>query len=118
MGEESSGLKNRLLTDKIFLGIDAGGTFTDFVCLRFGKTVEVEVHKTLSTPAAPEQAIQAGIEAMGLSGAAERGTLHIIHGSTVATNAALEGKNAPTAYVTNYGFGDTLKMCFGGTQGM
>ena len=110
MGEESSGTKNRLLTDKILLGIDAGGTFTDFVCLRFGKTVEVEVHKTLSTPAAPEQAIQAGIEAMGLSGAAERGTLHIIHGSTVATNAALEGKNAPTAYVTNYGFGDTLKL--------
>lgn len=109
-GEESIGIKNQLLTDKIFLGIDAGGTFTDFVCLRVGEAVEVEVHKTLSTPAAPEQAILDGIEALGLSGEAERGTLHIIHGSTVATNAALEGKNAPTAYVTNYGFGDTLKL--------
>lgn len=99
-----------MLTDKIFLGIDAGGTFTDFVALRVGEAVEVEVHKTLSTPDAPEQAILAGIEALGLSGEAERGTLHIIHGSTVATNAALEGKNAPTAYVTNYGFGDTLTL--------
>ncbi|MGA0201863.1 MAG: hydantoinase/oxoprolinase N-terminal domain-containing protein [Pseudohongiellaceae bacterium] len=99
-----------MLTDKIFLGIDAGGTFTDFVALRVGEAVEVEVHKTLSTPDAPEQAILAGIEALGLSGEAERGTLHIIHGSTVATNAALEGKNAPTAYVTNYGFGDTLML--------
>lgn len=99
-----------MLTDKIFLGIDAGGTFTDFVALRVGEAVEVEVHKTLSTPDAPEQAILAGIEALGLSGEAERGALHIIHGSTVATNAALEGKNAPTAYVTNYGFGDTLTL--------
>ena len=99
-----------MLTDKIFLGVDAGGTFTDFVALRVGEAVEVEVHKTLSTPDAPEQAILAGIEALGLSGEAERGMLHIIHGSTVATNAALEGKNAPTAYVTNYGFGDTLTL--------
>ena len=99
-----------MLTDKIFLGIDAGGTFTDFVALRVGEAVEVEVHKTLSTPDAPEQAILAGIEALGLSGEAERGALHIIHGSTVATNAALEGKNAPTAYITNYGFGDTLTL--------
>ena len=109
-GQESSGIQNQLLTDKIFLGIDAGGTFTDFVALRVGEAVEIEVHKTLSTPDAPEQAILAGIEALGLSGEAERGTLHIIHGSTVATNAALEGKNAPTAYVTNYGFGDTLRL--------
>ena len=97
-------------TDKIFLGVDAGGTFTDFVCLRFGETVEAKVHKTLSTPAAPEQAILAGIEALGLSGEVDRGRLHIIHGSTVATNAVLEGKNAPTAYVTNHGFGDTLML--------
>ena len=108
--QESSGIQNQLLTDKIFLGIDAGGTFTDFVALRVGEAVEVEVHKTLSTPDAPEQAILAGIEALGLSGEAERGTLNIIHGSTVATNAALEGNNAPTAYVTNYGFGDTLTL--------
>ena len=56
-GQESSGIQNQLLTDKIFLGIDAGGTFTDFVALRVGEAVEVEVHKTLSTPDAPEQAI-------------------------------------------------------------
>ena len=67
-GQESSGIQNQLLTDKIFLGIDAGGTFTDFVALRVGEAVEVEVHKTLSTPDAPEQASLACIEALGLLG--------------------------------------------------
>ncbi|HAU25305.1 MAG TPA: hydantoinase, partial [Gammaproteobacteria bacterium] len=99
-----------MLTAKTLLGIDAGGTFTDFICVRIGETTTVSVHKTLSTPAAPEQAILNGIQALGLQEEAERGGLHIIHGSTVATNAALEGKNAVTAYVTNYGFGDTLRL--------
>lgn len=99
-----------MLTAKTLLGIDAGGTFTDFICVRIGETTTVSVHKTLSTPAAPEQAILNGIQALGLKEEAERGGLHIIHGSTVATNAALEGKNAVTAYVTNYGFGDTLRL--------
>ena len=110
MREESSGIANQLLTDSILLGIDAGGTFTDFVCVRFAKKLEITMHKTLSTPSAPERAILAGIKALGLIEEAERGKLHIIHGSTVATNAALEGKNALTAYITNYGFGDTLKL--------
>ena len=99
-----------MLTTKTLLGIDAGGTFTDFVCVRVADTITVSVHKTLSTPSAPEQAILNGIEALGLRSEAERGGLHIIHGSTVATNATLEGKNALTAYVTNYGFGDTLRL--------
>ena len=40
----------------------------------------------------------------------ESGALQIIHGSTVATNATLEGKVARTAYVTNSGFADTLRL--------
>ena len=51
---------------KMLLGIDAGGTFTDFVLVRLEPTVDVSVHKTLSTPDAPERAILNGIQAMGL----------------------------------------------------
>lgn len=47
---------------------------------------------------------------MGLREKLKRGGLHIIHGSTVATNAALEGNTARTAFITNYGFGDMLML--------
>ena len=86
-----------------WLGIDTGGTFTDFVCWHQG---ELRVHKVLSTPEAPEQAILQGIEALGFSA---RG-LQVIHGSTVATNALLEGKGVRVAYITNRGFGDVLRI--------
>ena len=91
----------------MILGVDTGGTFTDFV-LHDGK--ELKIHKVLSTPQYPEQAILAGIVEMGLQSALEKGGLLVIHGSTVATNAALEGKGVKTAYVTNYGFKDLLHM--------
>ena len=96
---------------KILLGIDAGGTFTDFVALYppvSGRPVQV--HKTLSTPDAPERAILRGIEEMGLQQALANGELSIVHGSTVATNAALEGKGARTVFVTNRGFADLLEI--------
>lgn len=94
----------------MLLGIDAGGTFTDFVCVELGSQIGLKIHKTLSTPAAPEQAIMDGIRAMGLESAMKSGSLYIIHGSTVATNAVLEGKLAKTAFVTNYGFADMLQL--------
>ena len=63
----------------------------------------LRVHKVSSTPAAPERAILAGIAALGGPGA-----LGIVHGSTVDTDALLEGKSARTAFVTNRGFADLL----------
>ena len=95
---------------KMLLGIDAGGTFTDFVLVRLEPTVGVSVHKTLSTPDAPERAILNGIQAMGLGSYLDDGSLLIVHGSTVATNAVLEGKLARTAFITNYGFADMLQL--------
>lgn len=95
---------------KYLLGVDAGGTFTDFVLVEFGEEIKVSIHKTLSTPSAPEQAILQGIEALGLGGLEQDFSLDIVHGSTVATNALLEGKFARTAYISNYGFGDTLQI--------
>lgn len=94
----------------MLLGIDAGGTFTDFIFVEIGRSVTIDVHKTLSTPAAPEQAIMQGIVAMGLESKLQDQSLQIIHGSTVATNLVLEGKQARTAFVSNYGFGDMLQL--------
>ena len=85
------------------LGIDTGGTFTDFVLWHEGR---LRVHKVASTPAAPEQAILRGVQELGLAPA----DLSIVHGSTVATNAVLEGKGARTAFVTNHGFRDLLSI--------
>ncbi|MEW8027006.1 MAG: hydantoinase/oxoprolinase family protein [Candidatus Thiodiazotropha sp.] len=85
------------------LGVDTGGTFTDFVLYRAG---EIQVHKVLSTPQAPEQAILQGIEELGLTGSG----LVVVHGSTVATNAALEGKGVHTLYVGNRGLQDILAI--------
>jgi N-methylhydantoinase A len=98
------------VTSKFFLGIDAGGTFTDFCLVEVGSEVRVKIHKTLSTPAAPELAIIEGISELGLTDLLESDRLHITHGSTVATNAALEGKLAATAYITNRGFKDVLTL--------
>jgi N-methylhydantoinase A len=87
----------------ILIGIDTGGTFTDFVVWRDGA---VQVHKVLSTPEAPERAILQGIADLGL----EPAGLQVIHGSTVATNAVLEGKGVRTAYLTNRGLADLLTI--------
>ncbi len=91
----------------MILGIDSGGTFTDFVLWQEG---QLRIHKLLSTPAAPEQAILQGIEELGLMQAVGRGEVTIVHGTTVATNAALEGKGVRTAFITNRGFKDLLTI--------
>ncbi len=85
------------------LGVDTGGTFTDFVLWHEGR---LRIHKVLSTPEAPERAILQGIADLGLQPAG----LRVIHGSTVATNAALERKGVRTAFVSNRGFADLLTI--------
>ena len=88
----------------IRLGVDTGGTFTDFVLHEAGGGLRV--HKVLSTPDAPERAILQGIAEMGLDPAG----LKLVHGSTVATNAVLEGKGVRTLYIGNRGFADLLNI--------
>ena len=87
----------------MLLGVDTGGTFTDFV-LFDGR--ELHVHKVLSTPHAPELAILQGVRELGIEGEA----LQVVHGSTVATNAALEGKGVRTVFITNHGLKDMLTL--------
>src|SRR6185369_30988 len=81
------------------IGVDTGGTFTDFVVVRGGR---IEVFKKFSTPASPETAILDGLK--GLDPA------EVIHGSTVATNALLERKGARVALLTTEGFEDVLAI--------
>ena len=87
----------------MILGVDTGGTFTDFVLWDGEK---LHIHKVLSTPSSPEQAILQGIDEMGI----DVHGLTIIHGSTVATNAVLEGKGVHTLFITNRGFADMLTI--------
>lgn len=95
------------MPNKSLLGIDTGGTFTDFVHWHDG---QVRIHKVLSTPRAPEQAILQGIRELGLTDTSQDVYLYIVHGSTVATNAVLEGKGVTTAFITNRGLLDLLTI--------
>jgi N-methylhydantoinase A len=84
------------------IGIDIGGTFTDFVHY---DEVEGAVHtfKSLSTPSNPAHCVLNGLESIKSPGQSR-----IVHGSTVATNALLERKGARAALVTTKGFRDIL----------
>lgn len=95
------------------IGIDIGGTFTDFVIFH-PDTQAVETFKLLSTPHDPAEAVLAGLARLPapppeLSGGGQGGR-YIVHGSTVATNALLERKGAPTALITTRGFRDVLQI--------
>jgi len=85
------------------VGIDTGGTFTDFVFLASGR---MWVHKVPSTPHDPAEAIMTGLAGKGVL----RGPLDVVHGSTVATNALLERQGARLAFITTAGFEDLLAI--------
>ena len=95
------------------IGIDVGGTFTDFVLLdeESGRLVE---HKTPSTPRRPLRGRLAGLEELAASSCAASAFLAqvelIVHGTTVTTNAVLTGHGAKTALLTTEGFRDILEM--------
>ena len=84
------------------IGIDTGGTFTDFVRIERGVLV---THKLRSTPDDQSVAILAGISELSRDVAAD-----IVHGSTVATNAVLERKGARVGLVTTAGFEDVIRI--------
>ena len=86
------------------VGVEVGGTFTDLVAID-GETVIVG--KVASTPARPDQGALAALEAAAIMLA---GVEDLVHGSTVATNAILERKGAPTAFITTAGFRDILAL--------
>jgi N-methylhydantoinase A len=89
------------------VGIDTGGTFTDIVVIeRLENSEKIRHCKVLSNPSDPSIPIVEGLEQLGLKGR----RLKIIHGTTVGTNAVLEGKGARVAYITSEGFADVLSL--------
>jgi N-methylhydantoinase A len=91
------------------IGIDIGGTFTDLVFL--APDGKVERAKVLSTPDDYSQGIATGLESTLASGALKIDDIaQIMHGTTVATNAILEGKGARVALITTRGFRDVLEI--------
>ncbi|MDQ6957557.1 MAG: hydantoinase/oxoprolinase family protein [Mariprofundaceae bacterium] len=87
----------------LVLGVDTGGTFTDFVTFDGER---LRFHKELSTPHNPCESILRGIHTLGLTPQ----ELYLVHGSTVATNAILERKGVKTLFVTNRGMEDLLRI--------
>jgi len=85
------------------IGIDAGGTFTDFIV--YHDDGRLETFKLRSNPRSPASVILAG-----LAQAAGQRKAEVIHGSTVATNALLERKGVRTALVTTAGFEDVIHI--------
>lgn len=88
----------------IYVGIDVGGTFTDFAAWQDGA---LRIYKVPTTPDDQSCAIVQGLRALGLfASPAVSHPMTIIHGMTVATNALLERRGAVTAYLTTRGFAD------------
>ena len=83
------------------VGIDIGGTFTDFVAFDEANR-QLQAWKNSSTPRDPIEGVMTGVKAFG--GTDEIGSIRL--GTTVATNALLEGKGAVVAYLTTRGFRD------------
>src|SRR5882724_1557564 len=87
-----------------WLGVDVGGTFTDLVFLN-RESGRLQVLKTPSTPDDQSEGILVGIGRLSLK---SEGLERIVHGTTVATNTALEGDGARLAVLTTEGHRDVL----------
>jgi N-methylhydantoinase A len=98
----------RDMTRDARIGVDVGGTFTDVVTVSDGRA---SVIKVPSTPETPAEAVLDGVEAGVERGGIDAGSVGaFVHGTTVATNAVLEGEWAKTALLTTEGFRDALEI--------
>ena len=100
------------LTIKRFrIGVDIGGTFTDGTLVD-SSTGEVTTSKVLTTPVDPASGfISAVNKLLGVNNEVDPDEIeHVVHATTVATNAIIEGKTAKTAFVTTEGFRDMLEI--------
>src|SRR6266536_5444958 len=89
--------------DRYRVTVDTGGTFSDFVYLD-ELTGEVSISKVPSTPDDPSRAILQGIKMLIGKGARPDEISYFCHGTTVGTNALLEGKGVRTGLLVTEGF--------------
>lgn len=92
------------------LGVDVGGTFTDLLLFNT-ETGAFWRHKTPSTPHDSSEGILNGVTAICAQAGIKAGEIdYFLHGTTVATNAVLEGKGAKVGLVTTEGYRDILQI--------
>ncbi|MEM9060977.1 MAG: hydantoinase/oxoprolinase family protein [Pseudomonadota bacterium] len=98
----------RVTDDKIRVGVDIGGTFTDVALDHPGGMATAKV---LTNYAEPEQAILDGIVKAADRAGVALGDIHqVIHGTTLVTNALIERRGAKLAFITTEGFRDVVEM--------
>ncbi len=92
------------------LGVDIGGTFTDGVLID-SRSGEAAHSKVLSTPADPSIAFMEAVRPLANAARANPEEIqYLVHATTVATNAIIEGTTARAAFVTTQGFSDMLEI--------
>jgi N-methylhydantoinase A len=98
------------MTHRYRLGIDVGGTFTDGILIN-EETGETRITKLPSTPKDPSVGFLAAVERiLREAGIDPKDVGYLVHGTTVATNAIIEGKLAATGFITTEGFRDMLEI--------
>ena len=92
------------------IGADIGGTFTDLILVDdSGRTFQVG--KVLTTPGRPDDAVLAGLrQVLEAAGVEASALTHLIHGTTLFTNALIERRGPRTALVTTRGFRDAIEI--------
>lgn len=98
-------MKDRKDSKRVRVGVDTGGTFTDFVFHADGRA---KIFKVASTPDDASRAIVEGLRRVARETGARLSEMEVVHGTTVGTNALLERKGARAALVTTAGFEDVL----------
>lgn len=93
--------------NSIRIGVDTGGTFTDFV---YQAHDELRIFKVASTRDDPARAITEGLKQIAAEAGAKSLRFEIVHGTTVGTNALLQRKGARTALITTEGFEDVIEI--------
>jgi N-methylhydantoinase A len=92
------------------IGADIGGTFTDLIIVN-SDTGAFSIGKTLTTPDDPSRAVETAVtETIETCGVEPNQVEHVIHGTTLVTNAMIERKGATTALMTTAGFRDSIEI--------
>jgi N-methylhydantoinase A len=98
------------MTQPFRVGVDIGGTFTDLIVVN-QQTGAFAVGKVLTTPDDPSRAVETVLsETLQQAGVALNEVQHLVHGTTLVTNALIERKGAPTALLTTQGFRDSIAI--------
>src|SRR5215469_5982690 len=96
--------------DRYHVGLDIGGTFTDFVLLD-QQTGQIRLHKCLTTPDDPATGALDGLgQLLSAAGLAMTDVDALVHGTTLVTNTLIERRGARVGLLTTQGFRDILEM--------